>query len=429
MNKKNLNIILSICFILFSFSFISCVRLTKIPKTDSTQTSQTSQSSQTPQTEKTGWNDSDVAQYAVYVNSLMKNAGYAGFWWDCNGIIDRNNLTCRQQIIDAIMSQYPDEEFSYSKTTKGFVEESAATAVHNMKTGWNLGNTLDSTSYDWKKEGTGEIGWILQWGEKDSDGKVTVKAFETAWGMPQTTREIIHYVKECGFGAVRVPVTWAEHLDADNNVDPKWMARVHEVVDYVIDEGMYCIINTHHDGWVCASENMYNKYNQRFSKLWTQIANEFIDYDERLLFASMNEVIDENDSWNPPAGSAVYQCINKWNQLFIDTVRATGGNNTKRNLVISPRGCSGTEQDMKIMNQISDSAKNHLIIEVHNYTPQGFCFTDATWTKMTAEWKPTIHERDLTKDFEAYQKWTKTLGLPVIIGEYAAFSKKYEDYK
>ena len=376
---------------------------------------------------KTGWNDEDVAQYATFFHSLCKKAGYTAFWWDCNDLVDRKNLTCRQKIIDAIMASYPADEYSYTKTTAGFVEEDAATAVHNMKTGWNLGNTLDATSYDWKKEeaGKGEIGWIIQWGEKDANGKVTTKAFETAWGMPVTTREAIHYVKELGFGAVRVPVTWAEHLDENNNVDADWMKRVHEVVDYVIDEGMYCVINTHHDGWVCATERMYNKYSPRFEKLWTQIATEFADYDERLVFASMNEVTDEADSWSP--SFSVFECINKWNQLFVDTVRATGGNNAKRNLIISPRGCSGSDRDMQILG-VKDSVENHIIIEVHNYTPQGFCFNNATWTTMTAKWTPWQHEYDLRNDFAMYERWQKRLGLPVIIGEYAAFSKKYEDY-
>lgn len=376
--------------------------------------------------ELTGWNDAEVAKYAEFFNKMCREAGYTGFWWDCNDLVKRNELTCRQQIVDAIMSQYPAEDFTYTKTTSGFVEEDAATAVHNMKTGWNLGNTLDATSYDWKKEGTDEIGWILQWGEKNKDGKVTTKAFETAWGMPVTTREMIHYVKECGFNAVRIPCTWAEHIDENNQVDAEWMARVHQVVDYVIDEGMYCILNTHHDGWVCASENMYNKYSKRFEDLWTQIAQEFKDYDERLIFASMNEVTDEADYWSPPASTFKY--INMWNQLFIDTIRAQGENHAKRNLVISPRGCSGSDRDMQILDQVTDPAENHLIIEVHNYTPQGFCFNDATWTTMTAKWNPMLHEYDIRNDFNMYGRWQRRINRPVIIGEYAALPKKYEDY-
>lgn len=376
-----------------------------------------------------GWNDDSVAEYASYFHTLCRNAGYTAFWWDCNDLVDRNKLTCRKSIVDAIMEKYPEEEFHYEKTIEGFVEEDAAVAVHNMKTGWNLGNTLDSTSYDWRKEEVGEEGWIIQWGEKDGSGNVTVKAFETAWGMPVTTQKMIHYVKELGFNSVRVPCTWAEHLDENNQIDPKWMARVHEVVDYVINEGMYCVLNTHHDGWVCATEKMYDKYSSRFESVWKQIAEEFKDYDERLLFASMNEVDDDHEGWIPVTPDATLKYINRWNQLFIDTIRAQGGNHAKRNLVISPKGCSGSERDMEILYEVTDTAENHLIVEVHNYTPQGFCFKEASWTTEYAKWVPSVHEAELKRDFEVYAKWEKKIQRPVIIGEYAAFPKKYEDYQ
>jgi len=386
--------------------------------------------SDTAVTKKTGWNDEDVAKYATYFHKLCREAGYTGFWWDCNDLVNRNELTCRQQIVDAIMAAYPEEEFHYEKATAGFVEEDAFTAVHNMKTGWNLGNTLDSTSYNWKDEesGEGKVGWIVQWGKKDETGKVIPEAFETAWGMPVTTQEMIHYVKSLGFNSVRVPCTWAEHIDENNQVDPAWMARVHEVVDYVIDEGMYCILNTHHDGWVCATDYMFEKYSGRFESLWIQIAKEFEDYDERLIFASMNEVDDDHEGWIPVTPNSTLECINKWNQLFVDTIRAQGGNHAKRNIVISPKGCSGSTNDMSKLDKVTDSAENHLIVEVHNYTPQGFCFNDATWTTMSAVWRPSQHEAELKNDFNQYAAWQKKINRPVIIGEYAAFPKKYEDY-
>ncbi len=141
----------------------------------------------------------------------------------------------------------------------------------------------------------------------------------------------------------------------------------------------------------------------------------------------MNEVTDENDSWTPPV--SVFEYINKWNQLFVDTVRAQGGNNAKRNLVISPRGCSGSDRDMQILDKVTDTVENHLIIEVHNYTPQGFCFNNATWTTMTAEWIPWQHEYDIRQDFDMYARWQRKINKPVIIGEYAAFPKKYEEYR
>ena len=150
--------------------------------------------------------------------------------------------------------------------------ESAAEAVLNMGAGWNLGNTLDTNS------GETDNMWIEAWTAR------TPKDYETAWGQPETTRELIHMFKEAGFGVIRVPVTWYPHMGTitlhDQNkwnpatwtgttVDPQWMARVKEVVDYVIDEGMYCILNVHHDtgsaptAWIRASEDGFNAAKDR----------------------------------------------------------------------------------------------------------------------------------------------------------------------
>ena len=143
----------------------------------------------------------------------------------------------------------------------------------------------------------------------------------------------------------------------------------------------------------------------------------------------MNEVDDDHTGWLAVTPESTLKYINKWNQLFIDTIRAQGGNHSKRNLIISPKGCSGTDRDMSILDKVTDPAENHLIIEVHNYTPQGFCFTDATWTKMSAKWIPQQHEAELKNDFAIYARWKSRINRPVIIGEYAAFPKKYEDYR
>jgi aryl-phospho-beta-D-glucosidase BglC (GH1 family) len=184
--------------------------------------------------------------------------------------------------------------------------ESAAEAVLNMGAGWNLGNTLDTNSGD-----TNNM-WIEAWTSR------TPKDYETSWGQPETTRELIHMFKEAGFGVIRVPVTWYPHMGTitlhDQNkwnpatwtgttVDPQWMARVKEVVDYVINEGMYCILNVHHDtgsaptAWIRASEDGFNAAKDRYEVLWQQIAITFKDYGEKLLFESYNEMLDQYDSW------------------------------------------------------------------------------------------------------------------------------------
>jgi aryl-phospho-beta-D-glucosidase BglC (GH1 family) len=160
------------------------------------------------------------------------------------------------------------------KISSTTVDEPAKQAVANMGLGFNLGNTLDANNI-----GTG----------KD------VSAYETAWGQPVTTQALMTFLKKEGFNSVRVPVTWYEHLDADGNVDAKWMARVKEVVDYVINSGMYCILNVHHDtgadnastgfkSWIKADPNIYVSTKDKYEKLWTQIANEFSGYNHHSAF-------------------------------------------------------------------------------------------------------------------------------------------------
>lgn len=248
--------------------------------------------------------------------------------------------------------------------------ESATDAVKNMGVGWNLGNTLDAN-------GTG-ISDVVQ--------------SETYWGQPVTKPELITMMKEAGFGAIRVPITWYAHIDADGNVDAAWMKRVHEVVDYVINAGLYCIINVHHDtgahdnAWVIADDDNYEKTKARYENLWTQIANEFKDYDQHLLFAAYNEMLDKYQSWcfagfQRPGGydadeaAAAYKGLNGYAQSFVNAVRATGGNNTQRNLVIntyaSANGLGNWNAHLTdVLTELqapTDAAKKHLAFEVHAY--------------------------------------------------------------
>ena len=112
--------------------------------------------------------------------------------------------------------------------------ESATDAVKNMGVGWNLGNTLDS------------------WGNTTFETPTDQEAW---WGQPVTKPELMKMMKEAGFGAIRVPVTWYNHMDKDGNVDAAWMKRVHETVDYVINAGLYCIVNVHHDTGADSKDN------------------------------------------------------------------------------------------------------------------------------------------------------------------------------
>ena len=313
------------------------------------------------------------------------------------------------------------------------IGESAADAVRRMGAGWNLGNSLDANS------GDDSHMWIEAYSAR------TNETYETAWGQPVTTRALFHMFKEAGFNAIRIPVTWYPHMGTiqlqwENEdwhwdksawtgyeVDPGWMARVKEVVDYVIDEGMYCILNVHHDtgaastAWLVAGEPEFEAAKPRYQALWQQIAETFKDYDARLLFESYNEMLDPYDSWcfasfatparyDADVAASAYRGINQYAKLFVETVRASSGNNALRNLVINTYGaCSG---DGTWNSHLTDplaqlelpEAPGHLAVEVHSY-----------WEAD----KFDAQKADIDRLFNNLdQHIVRRLGVPAIIGEW-----------
>lgn len=316
--------------------------------------------------------------------------------------------------------------FGLQASAQGF--ESATDAVKNMGVGWNLGNTLDAN-----KQTEFDINSDSFWGQQGLES-------ETCWGQPKTTRELIKMMKEAGFTAIRVPVTWYNHMDKDGAIDGEWMVRVKEVVDYVIDEGLYCILNVHHDTgsdidfstgkqsgyhWLKADKDIYEKSILRYAALWGQIALTFKDYDQKLLFEGFNEMLDANSCWNYPTWSssgdyneesakASYQAINDYNQLFVSTVRLTGGNNSERNLIINPyAAASGGEwgnnkhpqEPLETLQLPTDDTENHLIVEVHSYPSIESGISSA---KSGLDW--TFNNLN--------EKIIKRLNVPLIVGEW-----------
>jgi len=323
--------------------------------------------------------------------------------------------------------------------------EPATTAVANMKLGWNLGNTLESNSGDLTNM------WIERWTRR------TPTDYETAWGQPVATRELITMMKRAGFNAIRVPVTWYPHMEAkfkfagnsttwDPNTDPigtqideAWMNRVQEVVDYVIDQGMYCILNVHHDtgasttAWLVASTENYRQQKATFEAIWTQIANRFKHYGERLIFEGYNEMLDPYDSWcfasyatsarySSQVATDAYTAINNYAQSFVDAVRATGGNNTQRNLAVCTYGaCSGSgtwnqhlQEPLTSMLLPDDTADGHLLFEVHSYLDvANIANTKSTVDQMLSAINSTLGNK-----------------APVIFGEWgSANGTDYTDYR
>lgn len=254
--------------------------------------------------------------------------------------------------------------------------ETATDAVKNMGLGWNLGNTLEAHA-----QSVLDVADNNFWGQQDLNS-------ETCWGQYVTKPELLKMMKDAGFGAIRVPVTWYNHMDKDGNVDAAWMARVKEVVDYVINQGLYCILNVHHDTgadsykdgvltgyhWIKADADNYTANKSRFENLWTQIANEFKDYGQNLLFEGYNEMLDANSNWNFAKTSTAYDAINSYANSFVTTVRATGGNNAQRNLIVTTycaaNGYGSWDSHLKDpLTKLNnpETTSNHIVFEVHAY--------------------------------------------------------------
>ena len=252
--------------------------------------------------------------------------------------------------------------------------ESAAQAVLNMTPGWNLGNTLDSYG-----------AWI---GDHQEPYK-----YETAWGQPITDAHLMQAFKEKGFKGIRIPVTWYQHMDDQGNVDEAWMNRVQEVVDYVINQGMYCILNVHHDtgahnaAWVVA---------------------------QHLLFEGYNEMLNAAQQWNQPSNLSDLEYVNQHAAKFVEAVRATGGNNTYRNLIVSTYAAAHSIAVMNGLTIPTDPCGNqsHIAVEVHSYDPWDWLHVyNMTWTNECREYL-----KSMFRDLETY---FISKGYPIIIGEYA----------
>lgn len=194
--------------------------------------------------------------------------------------------------------------------------------------------------------------------------------YETLWGNPITSKKMIDMIKEAGFGAVRVPVTFRNHMDEKGNIDEAWLARISEVVQYVLDNDMYCIINMHHDtgdkGWLKADAKSLDTTGVKFKNAWKQIAEYFKGYDESLLFEGYNEILNSSNKWSW-AGQDSYNAANQLNQIFVDTVRSTGGHNTERCLIVNTYAASIEEEVISRFVLPKDSVKNRLIVEAHYY--------------------------------------------------------------
>ncbi len=263
--------------------------------------------------------------------------------------------------------------------------------------------------------------------------------FETLWNNPLTTYDMITEIKRAGFNAVRVPVTFFNHIPSDSDViDTAWLDRIQEVVDFVIHQDMYCILSLYHDGsttgWLrVASDTDVDKY----SSIWTQLSERFRDYDERLLFQGYNELTDKDNTWDYP-GKTDIEWVNNLAQTFVDTVRATGGNNSQRCLVVTPYAGSHEQDIIDGFRLPKDTAYDRLIVSVNAYFPALFSYDielgtegdsdgEAVSSTDNSVWGSDQDKAEMDALFgKLYRRFTNQ-GIPVMITEFCTADKGNTD--
>lgn len=288
--------------------------------------------------------------------------------------------------------------------------------VRDMGIGINLGNTFEACG-----------DWIAQWSDP------VPSSYETAWGSPVITREMIQGMADEGFGVVRVPVAWSNLMGDNYKISDAYDARIHEIVDWVIDADMYCIINIHWDnGWVNTFPDNKDECMRRYETMWTQIADSFKDYDDHLMFESQNEELGWESVWNPwgsTEGKAEsYALVNEINQKFVDIVRSSGGNNPLRHLLISGYN-TGIDRTCDPLFKMPNDPVNRMAVSVHYYTPVGFAILedkDESWAKARSTWGTDDDFRELNEQMDMMKSGYIDKGIPVIIGEYGCPTKGKE---
>lgn len=278
--------------------------------------------------------------------------------------------------------------------------------IGEMKTGWNLGNTLDS---------------IIT----NPTGNESASDWETAWGQPVTTKAMIDSVKAQGFNVLRVPVTWEGKFGAapDYTIREDWLARVKEVVDYGIDNDMFVILNLHHEEWHMPTADNEEKAKSILCALWKQIAEYFKGYDEKLIFEGMNEPRLKNTPMEWNGGNAeAREVINHLNAAFVETVRSTGGNNSLRHLMIPTYAASTLDS---VLNDFVIPDDDKVIVSVHAYLPYTFALADNA--SGTSEWSADniADTKDIDELMAKLKERYIDKGQAVIIGEYGSRNRTF----
>ena len=295
-----------------------------------------------------------------------------------------------------------------------FSEKTTQEIVTDMGLGINLGNTLESCG-----------SWI---------NGTDVKSYETAWGSPVITEDMIKGYKAAGFDTLRVPVAWSNLMTGDYDISPELMDRADEIVGWAIDADMYVILNIHWDGgwWEKFPEDK-DECMHKYERIWTQISDRFSKYSEKLVFESLNEEGGWDSLWNRYSGGTEgkkesFDLLNEINQKFVDNVRGSKGNNKKRHLLIAGYGTDITLTCDELFKMPHDP-QNRCAVSVHYYTPSTFAILDkdASWGKNRRTWGTDADFKELEKYMDMMKEHFVDKGIPVIIGEYGCPVKNKEE--
>ena len=279
----------------------------------------------------------------------------------------------------------------------------AWSAAAQMSPGINIGNTLDNTT-----------------------------TWEVGWGQPRITKEYIDQLAALGWKTVRLPVAWDTYA-IRGRIQPDKLQRVNEVVDWITSAGMFCVLNVHWDnGWIDSdNKQLYadtfatfsRKAEKKYRAYWQQIASFFAGKNEKLIFEALNE---ETNFANEGSAEKQYATLTRVQQIFIDTVRHTGGNNTNRLLVVAGYSTDITKTCAKEYTLPTDTIPGHLFISVHYYTPWQFCgmTEDADWGKMMNTWGDAKDVAELNRLFDMMGEFCKKHDIPAFIGELGVVAKK-----
>ena len=269
--------------------------------------------------------------------------------------------------------------------------------VADMGIGWNLGNSFDPVDCTWLTD------------EMD---------YETAWGNEKVTRELIHFIREQGFDTIRIPVTWTNHVGAapDYPISSAWLDRVQEVVDWCMEEDLYVILNIHHESnWLTKASTDYDGTMVKYRAIWTQLADRFGDYSDKLLFESMNEI--GFDDLGTEQGC---ELMNRINGEFTELIRSCGKNNADRYLMLAGYW---TDIDSSCQGIVMPS-DDKVILSVHYYSPADFAIAEAgsTWGYRKT-WGTAEDFAYMEGQFEKLKTTFLDNNIPVVMGEFGCVKK------